>query len=30
VWQAFADVGWSWGGDWSDPVDRQHFTQTGH
>ncbi|WP_230313452.1 M15 family metallopeptidase [Nakamurella alba] len=27
--QAFASVGWSWGGDWSDPVDYQHFSQNG-
>ena len=30
TWLAFADVGWSWGGDWSDPVDYQHFSLSGH
>ena len=22
---AFAAIGWQWGGDWTDPVDYQHF-----
>ncbi|MET7994044.1 M15 family metallopeptidase [Amycolatopsis sp. NPDC005232] len=26
----FAAVGWSWGGAWTSPVDRMHFTATGH
>lgn len=26
---AFAAQGWSWGGDWTDPVDLQHFSTTG-
>jgi hypothetical protein len=26
---AFARIGWSWGGNWTTPVDRQHFTATG-
>jgi len=26
--QAFASVGWSWGGRWSAP-DYQHFSKTG-
>lgn len=26
---AFAAVGWSWGGDWSDPKDYQHFSANG-
>ncbi|MFC7616899.1 M15 family metallopeptidase [Actinokineospora soli] len=29
VVKAFAAAGWSWGGDWSSPVDIQHFTATG-
>jgi len=29
VVRAFASIGWSWGGDWSSPVDIQHFTATG-
>lgn len=29
VVRAFADVGWSWGGDWTSPLDIQHFTATG-
>jgi hypothetical protein len=28
--KAFAAVGWSWGGNWTSPVDLQHFTATGH
>ena len=27
--RAFAGVGWGWGGDWSGPVDYQHFSSTG-
>jgi hypothetical protein len=30
VVRAFAAIGWSWGGDWSDPVDLQHFSATGN
>ena len=26
---AFADIGWSWGGDWQSLKDYQHFTATG-
>ncbi len=26
---AFDAIGWSWGGSWSDPVDYQHFSQSG-
>ncbi len=29
VVRAFAGIGWTWGGGWSSPVDRQHFTATG-
>lgn len=29
VVQAFGDIGWRWGGTWSDPVDLQHFSQNG-
>jgi hypothetical protein len=29
VVRAFAAIGWSWGGDWSEPVDLQHFSATG-
>jgi hypothetical protein len=29
VVRAFADAGWLWGGDWSSPVDYQHFSVTG-
>jgi hypothetical protein len=29
VVQAFARIGWSWGGYWSSPVDYQHFSATG-
>ncbi len=25
VVEAFAAIGWRWGGDWTDPVDYQHF-----
>lgn len=27
---AFARHGWTWGGDWSGPVDYQHFSLSGH
>jgi D-alanyl-D-alanine carboxypeptidase len=30
VVRAFAGIGWSWGGDWSSPLDLQHFTATGN
>lgn len=26
---AFAAAGWTWGGDWTSPVDYQHFSVTG-
>jgi hypothetical protein len=29
VVQAFARQGWSWGGDWSDGQDYQHFSASG-
>jgi hypothetical protein len=29
VVQAFADVGWSWGGSWTGAKDYQHFSSTG-
>jgi len=29
VVRAFAAHGWRWGGDWSSPVDYQHFSTTG-
>ncbi len=29
VTQAFADVGWGWGGDWSSSLDYQHFSHNG-
>jgi poly-gamma-glutamate synthesis protein (capsule biosynthesis protein) len=29
VVRAFADIGWSWGGDWTSPKDYQHFSATG-
>lgn len=29
VVRAFADIGWSWGGDWRTLKDYQHFTATG-
>ena len=28
--QAFAAIGWSWGGYWSEPQDYQHFSLTGN
>ena len=27
--RAFAAIGWSWGGRWTNPVDYQHFSATG-
>jgi D-alanyl-D-alanine carboxypeptidase len=30
AWDAFRDVGWKWGGDWSGTKDYQHFSATGH
>jgi hypothetical protein len=27
---SFAAIGWSWGGDWTTPVDIQHFSETGN
>jgi poly-gamma-glutamate synthesis protein (capsule biosynthesis protein) len=29
VVQAFAAIGWSWGGSWASPIDYQHFSLTG-
>jgi D-alanyl-D-alanine carboxypeptidase-like protein len=29
VWKAFHAIGWGWGGDWSWPVDYQHFSTNG-
>lgn len=29
VRDAFASIGWSWGGDWTRPVDYQHFSANG-
>ncbi|HSL10431.1 MAG TPA: M15 family metallopeptidase [Actinomycetota bacterium] len=29
VWKAFRRIGWEWGGDWSWPVDYQHFSVNG-
>jgi hypothetical protein len=26
---AFARIGWKWGGHWTSPVDRHHFSRTG-
>lgn len=26
---AFAQIGWSWGGRWTDPIDYQHFSASG-
>ncbi|WP_290054388.1 M15 family metallopeptidase [Amycolatopsis solani] len=28
--RAFAAIGWGWGGAWSSPKDRMHFTGNGH
>ena len=27
---AFAAVGWGWGGNWDSPTDYQHFSRSGH
>jgi D-alanyl-D-alanine carboxypeptidase len=29
VWRAFGSVGWRWGGDWTSPIDYQHFSSNG-
>jgi hypothetical protein len=29
AWLAFAAVGWTWGGDWSHPLDYMHFSANG-
>jgi hypothetical protein len=29
VVSAFAAIGWHWGGNWTDPVDLQHFSRSG-
>jgi D-alanyl-D-alanine carboxypeptidase-like protein len=29
VWKAFHAMGWGWGGDWSWPIDYQHFSTNG-
>jgi hypothetical protein len=29
VWTAFHRVGWGWGGDWTWPIDYQHFSTNG-
>jgi hypothetical protein len=29
VTQAFADIGWTWGGTWRSPTDLMHFSATG-
>jgi hypothetical protein len=29
VWKAFHTIGWGWGGDWSWPIDYQHFSTNG-
>jgi len=29
AWQAFAAAGWTWGGDWSFPLDYMHFSANG-
>lgn len=29
VTQAFAEIGWGWGGDWTSAVDYQHFSHNG-
>jgi len=29
VVRAFERIGWKWGGRWTSPVDRHHFSQTG-
>jgi len=30
AFQAFADIGWSWGGNWNSLKDWMHFSQNGH
>jgi hypothetical protein len=30
VVQAFAGIGWQWGGDWTSAKDYQHFSASGH
>ena len=30
VTQAFAEIGWGWGGDWVNSKDWQHFSATGN
>jgi D-alanyl-D-alanine carboxypeptidase-like protein len=30
VMEAFASIGWEWGGNWPWPRDYQHFSATGH
>ncbi|HXS47293.1 MAG TPA: M15 family metallopeptidase [Solirubrobacterales bacterium] len=30
VVEAFASIGWEWGGNWEWPKDFQHFSMTGH
>jgi len=30
VVDAFASIGWTWGGTWSGPIDYQHFSASGH
>jgi hypothetical protein len=29
VWKDFPTIGWEWGGDWSWPIDYQHFSTNG-
>jgi len=29
TWEAFAAVGWKWGGDWTSLKDYQHFSANG-
>jgi hypothetical protein len=29
AWRAFTAVGWTWGGDWSYPLDYMHFSANG-
>jgi hypothetical protein len=29
VWKAYHAVGWGWGGDWTWPIDYQHFSTNG-
>jgi hypothetical protein len=30
VFEAFTDIGWTWGGDWNTLKDRMHFSENGH